>query len=614
MNRARTLIVVLVPFLLGMMLPLGLANAALNTPIQNYPGGPIRENNPSPPNRPAGIPSNQVADGSADLAVTKNDPNTIVHEGQAITYTVTVENTGDLDAANVVITDTIGVNYSFSSFDMGGLSHTHEVNGSTHVWRLSNPIFTGEKIIFDFSAKVNSNLTAPLDLANTVRASTTTSETNTANNSAADTNFAPAFNLVYSVTPDGAGLNEKLSFQIQVNNNGTAAAQNVRVETQSFPPEMNISNMSTTKSGGTVAVTEGKVYATLGEILNGETVFISFEGTVISQPAQTRTENSLATARWAPENPLQSKISNTISYQLRTSTLPPTGFYERERVPVYLPLGAILASAALGLLGIGAFLYGVLARRNNPDWAGWSSGVGLLLLSAALAFGLGALALAASGTEFRLPESMNRLVYLDEELVHFQEPWLPKSTPQAPETLPDFPVPTLAVSEIETPPGEPPPDTSPPVRLRIEALNLDAPVRYVPLGGYTWLVAGLEQQIAWLGDTSWPGLGGNTGLAGHVTLKNGDDGPFHDLESLENGAEITLFTEEKIYHYQVRDTSKVHYEDLSVLDFTPDSQLTLVTCTDWDRIRRVYEQRLVLFADLVGVQPNRRQISSAETE
>jgi len=36
---------------------------------------------------------------------------------------------------------------------------------------------------------------------------------------------------------------------------------------------------------------------------------------------------------------------------------------------------------------------------------------------------------------------------------------------------------------------------------------MDTVVKYVPYDGLTWLIAGLQQEIAWMGDTSWPGLG-----------------------------------------------------------------------------------------------------------
>ena len=64
----------------------------------------------------------------------------------------------------------------------------------------------------------------------------------------------------------------------------------------------------------------------------------------------------------------------------------------------------------------------------------------------------------------------------------------------------------------------------------------------------------------------------------------------------------------------MREISTVHFEDLTSLETTPESQLTLVTCSGWDRVRRVYDQRLVLYADLVSAEPNRRQISSVESE
>jgi len=199
--------------------------------------------------------------------------------------------------------------------------------------------------------------------------------------------------------------------------------------------------------------------------------------------------------------------------------------------------------------------------------------------------------------------------------VQFQEPWLPKSTPQVPEKLPDFPIPTPEFSQLPPPePDEPPPDTSPPFRLYIPALEIDAVVKYVPFEDYTWLIAGLRQEIAWMGDTSWPGLGSNTSLAGHVTLRDGSDGPFRDLHTLGNGDEIQLETDENIYTYQVREQVVVDDEDLSLIQKTDNAQLSLITCTGWDPNLKTYTQRTLIFADLVDVDPQRRQISSRNGE
>ena len=132
---------------------------------------------------------------------------------------------------------------------------------------------------------------------------------------------------------------------------------------------------------------------------------------------------------------------------------------------------------------------------------------------------------------------------------------------------------------------------------------------YVPFKGITWLIAGLKDEIAWMGNTSWPGLGSNTGLAGHVTLKDGGDGPFKHLFDLASGEEVILHTEENIYTYQVREGVVVGAGDLTVTEPSDVSQLSLITCTGWDSRKREYQERLVVIAELVKVEPQRRRIS-----
>jgi LPXTG-site transpeptidase (sortase) family protein len=134
-------------------------------------------------------------------------------------------------------------------------------------------------------------------------------------------------------------------------------------------------------------------------------------------------------------------------------------------------------------------------------------------------------------------------------------------------------------------------------------------VKYVPFKGFTWLIAGLKDEIAWMGDTSWPGLGSNTGLAGHVTLKDGSDGPFKHLFDLASGEEVILHTEENIYTYRVHERVVVDASDLTVTEPSEVSQLSLITCTGWDSGKRKYQERLVVTAELVKVEPQRKQIS-----
>jgi sortase A len=170
------------------------------------------------------------------------------------------------------------------------------------------------------------------------------------------------------------------------------------------------------------------------------------------------------------------------------------------------------------------------------------------------------------------------------------------------ETLPSYPIPTpdiifTPVPEIEQP------DMSAVERIIIPAILLDTEVKYVPFDGFTWLIRGLRYEIAWLGDTSWPGLGSNTVLAGHVTVSGIGNGPFRKLEELGDGELIFLQTEENSYTYRVSGRTIVDDSDLSVVEPSDSPKLTLITCVEWDEEEEIYLKRLVLFADLVRVDP-----------
>jgi CheY-like chemotaxis protein len=91
-------------------------------------------------------------------------------------------------------------------------------------------------------------------------------------------------------------------------------------------------------------------------------------------------------------------------------------------------------------------------------------------------------------------------------------------------------------------------------RIVIPGLLLDTIVKYVPYDGYSWMINGLRDEVAWMGNTSWPGLGSNTGLAGHVTVAGYGDGPFRHLDELLPGDVVVLYTEKNSYTYHVRES------------------------------------------------------------
>lgn len=105
-----------------------------------------------------------------------------------------------------------------------------------------------------------------------------------------------------------------------------------------------------------------------------------------------------------------------------------------------------------------------------------------------------------------------------------------------------------------------------------------------------------------MGNTSWPGLGSNTALAGHVTLRTGADGPFRYLDELKSGDLVYVYTDENMYSYSVRDILQVDQTDMDVVKATENSILTLITCSDWDSASETYLKRLIVVSDLVNVK------------
>jgi sortase A len=176
------------------------------------------------------------------------------------------------------------------------------------------------------------------------------------------------------------------------------------------------------------------------------------------------------------------------------------------------------------------------------------------------------------------------------------------ATSQPIETLPSYPIPTPSVVPTQGLNGKEP-DTSPIVRILIPSLNVDTVVAYVPFDGHTWMIQGLRTEVAWMGDTSWPGLGGNTALAGHVTVAGLGNGPFRYLYNMKPGDEVQLYTEKNIYSYKVNDKREVAITDLSVTEKTDNPQVTLITCVEWDEKLSTYTSRYVVIGDLTSIEP-----------
>lgn len=138
-------------------------------------------------------------------------------------------------------------------------------------------------------------------------------------------------------------------------------------------------------------------------------------------------------------------------------------------------------------------------------------------------------------------------------------------------------------------------------RIVIPSLAVDARVEMAGFTGTSWSVKNLGQNVGWLQNTSLPGLGGNTVLAGHVSLMYGALGPFHGLAYLKPGAKVYLYTDDnRMFVYQMRERYYVRPNDISVTLETQKPQLTMLTCSHWNQDKKEYQKRMAIVADLVS--------------
>jgi LPXTG-site transpeptidase (sortase) family protein len=418
----------------------------------------------------------------------------------------------------------------------------------------------------------------------------------------------PAMSKVANRTQLSFG--QSLTFTITVRNNGTAPALKVRLsdslEAYSY---LRVTNPTTTR--GTVKI-EGNanrtVVADIGTVYPNEVVTVTFQISVITTPATTQSLFNTATItfEWPEGTTSQTRSATSSVFTVRGgTTLPGTGElplgtspdnFNSLILPIILLGGLVAFSVILWIGKKGLF-------RLSKNWI-W--GIGWLLTGMTLlAFYLSACQANQTGADMQInvddsglsqaldmdaipTDTINPLITLPAYLF---------GTPKAVETLPSYPIPTPTL--VANAGDSQTPDTSPIVRIVIPSVDVDAKVAYVPFDGQTWLIQGLREEVAWMGNTSWPGLGGNTALAGHITVRGLGDGPFRYLGDILQNDVVYLYTEENIYTYSVSEKRVVDQADLSVVAPTDISQITLITCLEWDEELEIYIKRLAVVANLV---------------
>ncbi len=597
------------------------------------------------------IYSNEVstdASPGAALQIGKSDGLTQVNPGQYISYTVTITNVGSLATQinTLVVTDTFVSNLTYEALDKKGLDMTALRAGTNYqTWSINNKsLAPGDKISFEIGARVPSNAsTASGSFAiNRVLAFARDINTKPISSVSPDDQDEITSTPIYSlkigksVKPTQAKVGESFTFKIEVVNNGSTTINSIVVEDE-FTADLDLTSATTTRGTATLNTGTREVVVSIPTLNAGETTSIVIVAKVNSSVTAAKTLRNRAQMSWPTNNTLR---TSAVAFRvLPSSTLPGTGraasppgktqfhpgMATRAGAATGINLAWLIGGAAVALILLALVLLcaGLLLYLRRPLYAGAVTRAGLLLFVVGL-FGVAAAWMARPAAR---PEGQIAALQGAKPARATTIPRLPTATPlpptptlpagvivsqaqpeiehllptPTPEVLPDYPIPTPTIGTTEGPDGGPP-DSSAITRLIIPSMGLDTEVKYVPYNGDTWLIGGLKQEIAWMGDTSWPGLGGNTGLAGHVDLADGSAGPFWNLKNLKPGDQVIVYTESKVYTYQVREQTVVDDTDLSVVAPTDSPQVTLITCTGWDAELYAYMKRLIVYADLKSVK------------
>ncbi len=142
-----------------------------------------------------------------------------------------------------------------------------------------------------------------------------------------------------------------------------------------------------------------------------------------------------------------------------------------------------------------------------------------------------------------------------------------------------------------------------PVRLMIPVIDVNASIQPVGVTQSGEMeVPSNTVDVGWFKLGSHPGEKGSAVVAGHIDGENGEKGVFANLYKLKDGDKLYVEDNKGVsIAFVVRESRMYNpgYAD-EVFSRNDNTYLNLVTCDGvWDGVKKSYNKRLVVFADLV---------------
>ncbi|WP_154222273.1 DUF11 domain-containing protein [Marinicella rhabdoformis] len=194
----------------------------------------------------------------ADLSITKTDSADPVTPGDALTYTIRVDNAGPSLASNVVVTEVLPAGVTFVST----VGCTEDPNG-VPTCSLGD-IASGGFATYTVAVNVNNNASGTL--TNNVSVTSDTTDPDTSNNNTDETtglNDAANLSITKTDSADPVTPGDALTYTIRVDNAGPSTANNV-VVTEALPADVTLVSTS-----GCTEDPNGVPTCSLGNIASG---------------------------------------------------------------------------------------------------------------------------------------------------------------------------------------------------------------------------------------------------------------------------------------------------------------------------------------------------------
>jgi uncharacterized repeat protein (TIGR01451 family) len=256
---------------------------------------------------------------SADLAVTNSGAPSPVVPGNNITYTQTVKNNGPVDGIDATMTEVVPANTTFQSIVISGAGaagwscSTPAVNGTGVINCTDADIPAGATGAATFTAvvKVNGGTATGTQIADTISATSDTTDPVLANNSATVLTIVGAANTanlaVTNVgTPNPVLAGNNITYTVVVTNNGPGTSSTVAF-TETIPTNTTLVSVTATSGTGGWTCAGASISCTIPTFASGAattfTVVVTVGSGTVSGTVITDTANvSAATTDPNPSN------------------------------------------------------------------------------------------------------------------------------------------------------------------------------------------------------------------------------------------------------------------------------------------------------------------------